>query len=241
MRRYDAVFFDMGHTLVEFVQTPDARASALRPFGLTASADDLAVAMDEAVSTAVATLDGDPAPTVDGGAYTDWWSGIYRQALRRAGFAGDEEGAVQAMWDQWLYETWRLYPDVPGLLDRLAESGYAVGIISNWPPTLDATCRRLGLTERCPLIVCSALVGWEKPDPRIFRAALDRAGVVAGRAVHVGDNYESDVVGARSVGMDAVHLVRPGLPEAGGASYPDPPPDGVTRLSSLDELHALID
>jgi FMN phosphatase YigB (HAD superfamily) len=52
-------------------------------------------------------------------------------------------------------------------------------------------------------------VGVEKPDPRIFRIALERAQVEPDDAVYVGDLYSVDVIGARAVGMDAV-LLDPG-------------------------------
>ena len=58
----------------------------------------------------------------------------------------------------------------------------------------------------------SALVGVEKPDPAIFRAALDALGVAPAEALYVGDLYEVDVVGARAAGMPAalLGLVLPG-------------------------------
>ena len=52
-------------------------------------------------------------------------------------------------------------------------------------------------------------MGVEKPDPRIFRIALERAGVAATEAVYVGDLYSIDVVGARAAGLSAI-LMDPG-------------------------------
>jgi putative hydrolase of the HAD superfamily len=58
------------------------------------------------------------------------------------------------------------------------------------------------------LIVTSALVGYEKPDPRTYRAALEPLEIDPERAIHVGDQPKSDVVGALGVGMGAVLLDR---------------------------------
>jgi putative hydrolase of the HAD superfamily len=55
-------------------------------------------------------------------------------------------------------------------------------------------------------IVDSALIGAEKPDPRIFAAALQAAGSPAERAVHVGDSVWFDVEGAVAAGVRAVHF-----------------------------------
>ena len=50
-------------------------------------------------------------------------------------------------------------------------------------------------------------VGWRKPDPRIFGSALDRLGVAAGDAVHVGDRLDADVGGAAAAGITTVQAL----------------------------------
>ena len=57
-------------------------------------------------------------------------------------------------------------------------------------------------------IIDSGAVGVAKPDPRIFEMALTLAGTTAERAIHVGDAYQYDVLGARAAGIDPV-LVDP--------------------------------
>ncbi|GAA1344934.1 hypothetical protein GCM10009635_61820 [Actinocatenispora thailandica] len=54
-------------------------------------------------------------------------------------------------------------------------------------------------------VLDSAIVGFDKPDPRLFRAALDRVRVDAAHAVHVGDTVPADVRGAQAAGIRAVH------------------------------------
>ena len=79
-------------------------------------------------------------------------------------------------------------------------------------------------------MLASEQIGWAKPDARIFRAALERTGVDAYRAIHVGDNYNKDVLGAVAAGIDAVLLDR-----AGGEAVHDP------TIRSLDELLVLLE
>jgi putative hydrolase of the HAD superfamily len=55
-------------------------------------------------------------------------------------------------------------------------------------------------------VIDSALVGFEKPDPRIFATALTRTASDPARTVHVGDVYAADVLGARAAGLPAVLL-----------------------------------
>jgi putative hydrolase of the HAD superfamily len=88
----------------------------------------------------------------------------------------------------------------------------------------------LGLTPYLDHVVVSAVVGWEKPHPRIFESALELAGIPAAQALHIGDNYQQDVLGAQQAGIYAVWLRRQG---AHAADCP--------VVSSLRELPAIID
>jgi putative hydrolase of the HAD superfamily len=88
----------------------------------------------------------------------------------------------------------------------------------------------MGLTSLLEVMVISEEVGIKKPDPRIFRMALDRLGVDASEAVFVGDNLELDIAGARGVGMRALWL-NPDGKEV---------PAGVEMVGSLGEILALI-
>ena len=65
---------------------------------------------------------------------------------------------------------------------------------------------QFGLAPFFQTIVDSTEEGIEKPDPGIFRVALDRAGARAETTLHVGDLYHVDVVGARSAGLKGALL-----------------------------------
>jgi len=123
-----------------------------------------------------------------------------------------------------------LYPDVEPLLGRLKSAGYSLALISNAPPDTPKVVEALGLTRFLENVVISGVVGYSKPHPEIFRIALRRAGVEPSQAIHVGDLYESDVVGARNAGLEGVLIDRDGA----GAEYECP------RIRALDELYAYI-
>ncbi|SHH96991.1 putative hydrolase of the HAD superfamily [Sporobacter termitidis DSM 10068] len=103
---------------------------------------------------------------------------------------------------------WRPVPGAHELLRRLKGQGVGLGLISNW----DHTCRRVladnGLDALLDVTVVSSEVGIEKPNPEIFRMALETAGVRAEEAMYVGDNYYDDVVGAGGVGIKCL-LIAP--------------------------------
>ena len=105
-----------------------------------------------------------------------------------------------------------LYDDVVPTLQHLRDAGFKLAIVSNWDTPLDPLTERLGVAEYFDAIVAShdTRVRSEKPDPHIFNYALAAVGVSAAEAVHVGDTYEADIVGARTVGIRPVLLDRDG-------------------------------
>jgi len=141
----------------------------------------------------------------------------FRHALLSRAGAGSAADAVAAAGAALSAENvranlWSAVPaGVPGALDALRASGRRLVIVSNADGRLRALLRRLGLEARLDLVLDSAEVGFEKPDPRIFRAALERSGADPARTVHVGDMYEIDVVGARAAGLRAVLVDPAGL------------------------------
>lgn len=90
------------------------------------------------------------------------------------------------------------------LLDTLRERGLKLGLVSNAidpPDLLHRDLAELGVAQRLDVAVFSSEIGRRKPDPSIFRHALDRLGVEPERAVMVGDKVAIDVAGAAALGM----------------------------------------
>jgi len=91
-------------------------------------------------------------------------------------------------------------------LDRLRSAGYRLGVVSNSDGRAEEGLEAAGLRGYFEVVIDSQLVGFEKPDPRIFEAALRRMALAPEEAIYVGDIYEVDVVGARRARMDVVLL-----------------------------------
>jgi putative hydrolase of the HAD superfamily len=100
-------------------------------------------------------------------------------------------------------------PAAPAALAAAREAGLVTGVISNSNGSIASLLESLGFLPYLDFVLDSGVVGVEKPDPRIFRLALERAGVAPDAAVFVGDLYSIDVLGARAVGMSAI-LLDPG-------------------------------
>lgn len=111
-------------------------------------------------------------------------------------------------------------------LARLRAAGLRLGIVSNSDGRVDQALSAAGLREFFDVVIDSSVFGAEKPDPAIFRAALEALEVAPEEALYVGDLYDVDVLGARAAGMDAVLLT------AGGAGRGLP----CRTAASIDEL-----
>jgi putative hydrolase of the HAD superfamily len=125
------------------------------------------------------------------------------------------------------HNLWEVVPDDVGpALDRLSSAGLKLVVVSNANGVLHRLFDRVGLTRYFHCICDSFVDGVEKPDPRFFRIAVDRAGADPASTMHVGDLYHVDVLGARAAGLQAMLIDPLGLYEG----Y------DVERVRTLDEL-----
>lgn len=95
----------------------------------------------------------------------------------------------------------RAEPETGAVIRSLHDLGYTVGVISNADGRIASFLNHAGLAPLLDFIIDSAVVGVAKPDPGIFQLACLAAGVAPEQAVHVGDVFEIDVVGARRAGV----------------------------------------
>lgn len=107
-------------------------------------------------------------------------------------------------------------------LDELKEK-YRLGLISNFDhtPTAIALLEKFGIKDYFDTIIISVDAGWRKPKAAIFKQALDFMKLEPEDAIFIGDNYNADVVGAKSVGMDAVWINKNKEEAIAGAVKPD--------------------
>lgn len=127
---------------------------------------------------------------------------------------------------------WTLFEDVLPGFKQLQQLGYRIAAISNMPMPGEQMCAEIGLTGHVEFGVTSGDVGAEKPDPRIFNAALEKAKVDPSWAVMVGDSISSDLRAAEAVGMNAILMDR----------YDNHPShEGHPRATDVYEVVKLLD
>lgn len=97
-----------------------------------------------------------------------------------------------------------LRPGAHEVLDCLRQAGQKVALVSNTPPTSHGILDRLDLRRRFDAVVFSCDVGFLKPDPRIFRHALEKLGEAAEASVIVGDKIRTDILGGAILGMMSI-------------------------------------
>lgn len=153
-----------------------------------------------------------------------------KTVLAEAGVNATEELILKIMGRlQQLYSsmTFVIFDDVLSTLKMLKEKNLTLGLLTNLNSDIDSICQKLGVKPYLDFTVTSTEAGADKPQPPIFRLALERARVDAAEAVHVGDQYKLDVVGAREVGIKPLLIDRADV-------YPEV--NDCPRIRSLTEV-----
>jgi HAD superfamily hydrolase (TIGR01509 family) len=157
-----------------------------------------------------------------------WWM-FYSQLLAEIGLHDDAlchqlVASIRdsANWDQIL----------PGTRDQLQQIGarYQIGVISNADGRIEDVLRRCHIADCFRTITDSALAGYEKPHPKIFRQALKSLNAAPEESLYVGDVFSVDYLGATGAGMQAILMDVPG-------AYRD---KGLPRVESLVELRSAL-
>jgi putative hydrolase of the HAD superfamily len=203
-----AVFFDAGNTLVRMNYA--VIGQALARHGVAA---DVA-ALQQAEWRARVRLDAAMASSGTVGTEAPATGDLYLELILDE--LGARQPAVVAALAAWrrAYNPpvgiWNVAdPEAEPALRVARGAGLRTAVISNSNGSVRSILDDLGLGSHLDFVIDSSEVGVEKPDARIFRLALERAGVEPAAAAYVGDLYSVDVRGARGAGLRAV-LLDPG-------------------------------
>ena len=231
----EAVFFDVGHTII--FPSPSIGET------YAAVADDYGISVDPEAANKRFLHAWKARKTREGLFYgcthedaLMFWEKIVGDVLREH---RDGERYTPAVTRD-LYERfsrggqWRVDPAFRPLAERLRRRGVKIAFVSNWDLRLRRVLSELELIDCADALAISAEVAAEKPDPRLFQYALDQIGVTPEATLHVGDTWDEDVEGARSLGMMTAWL------KAGDLPCP-PSCDGTLVLAELKQVGDLFD
>lgn len=216
-RRVEWVFFDLGGTLLDYVD-PVRWAECAAAAGLVLEPEHLAHTYEEV------ERESDAAVVPYG--YREFWRGV----LGRASAAAVTEAALDRFYQAEVENPVqpRLFSDTLRCLSELRADRRRLGIISN-SRSMESVrwhLRDTGIEGYFSWVISSGTEGVEKPDSRIFQIAVERARTRPGASVHVGDQPGRDARAATRAGLHGVWLHR------GGTGFGEDPPE-ITSLTEL--------
>lgn len=209
------VFFDVGETLIR--PWPSFAGAIVE----ICAGEGVELSEEEAHAVADARLRKflDFVRELEGGSFSDdpkrsrgFWTKFYQGFLGELGM--DEQLAFHlsaVIYDEMTQpHRYRVFDDAAPLMELLAGRGIKMAVVSNWEAFLDDMLDGLGIGHHFEVRAISGIEGIEKPNPEIFRRALDRAGADPSTVVHIGDDPRSDAEPAAGLGMGAIIIDRRG-------------------------------
>jgi len=161
-----------------------------------------------------------------------WWKDLVRRVFEPW---GSFERFDECFSDLFRYfsrpDSWSLFPEAVETLSALRGQGLILAVISNFDSRLFGILDGLGIDSWFHSIFISSRVGYAKPAPEIFRAALELYRLKAAETLHIGDSPEKDAAGANNAGLTGVLLDRNGRSRM----------DSLLRVRDLREILTLVE
>jgi putative hydrolase of the HAD superfamily len=210
MGRIRAIVFDVGGTLIYPADPVGETYSRLaRAHGGKLPPEATTTAFREAMKSSSPRTKG--TIPCDGNDRA-WWKQVVTRSMHENAFA--DPAAFDAFFEEvYLYfgkpEAWGIYPEVLEVLEALRDRAVDLIVLSNWDARLHAVLDGSGLGEYLPQRFISAELGWEKPDPAIYRHVTEILRLQPTALLSVGDDSRNDVEGPRKAGWQAMQIERP--------------------------------
>ncbi len=209
---FKAIFFDAAGTLIKTAKpVGESYALLAKKYGMEVSPKELRERFRVCFSSAPPlAFPGTEAKEIKA-LERQWWKDLVRRIFEPYGRFAHFDDYFSELFSYFSRPgAWSLYPETVETLSALSERGLVLDVISNFDSRLFAILEGLGIASRFDSVVLSSQVGYAKPAPEIFRAALGRHRLKAEEAVHVGDSPDKDAAGANSAGLTGVLLDRNG-------------------------------
>lgn len=228
-----AIFFDAAGTLFKSTRpVGESYALLAKNYGIDVSPEEIRERFRSCFSSAPPlAFPGAQASEIKA-LERQWWKELVKRIFEPYGRFVHFENYFSELFSYFSKpDSWSLFSETAETLAALRERGFILQVISNFDSRLFAILDGLGIVSQFDSVVISSQVGYAKPAPEIFQAALGLNRLKAEEALHVGDSPDKDAAGASGAGLTGVLLDRNG--RAVLNSFP--------RIRSLKEILALID
>jgi putative hydrolase of the HAD superfamily len=140
-----------------------------------------------------------------------WWKDVVHRVFTDVGMVENFNEFFERVYDEFRdSQGWILFPETLGVLKQLKGLGLKLGIISNFDTRIYSVLDSLEIRPFFDAVTISSETGFSKPDPEIFRLAVEALGLPPPAALMVGDNPEDDVESAIRAGLAAILIDRRG-------------------------------
>ena len=209
MPKVRAIIFDVGGTLIcPAKPVGETYAAFAYHYGEKLAAEATTTAFFAAFHACPREKDGVPSNGDD----RAWWKQVVRRSLPGEVFADPKNFDLffEAVYFHYAKpEAWEVYPEVMEVLEALRDYDVELAVLSNWDNRLHPVLDGHGIGEFLPRRFISTELGWEKPDPAIYRHVAEQLRHPAGSLLSVGDHARNDVEAPRKAGWQALQIERP--------------------------------
>jgi putative hydrolase of the HAD superfamily len=210
MARIRAVVFDVGGTLI-YPADPvgETYAKFARKYGVKLSPEATETAFREAFRSCSPRAKG--AVPRDGNDRA-WWKQVVAKSTIDKAFP--DPAAFETFFED-VYQffakpdAWGIYPEVLEVLEELRDRELDLCVLSNWDARLHTVLDGSSLGEYLSNRFISAELGWEKPDPAIYRHVVESLRIKPEAILSVGDDAKNDIEGPKRAGWQAIQIERP--------------------------------
>lgn len=228
-----AIFFDAAGTLIKTARpVGESYAAVAQKYGLSVPSEEITKRFRVCFSSAPPlAFPGAPAENLEK-LEREWWKEVVRRIFEPWETFDRFDAYFSELFTYFsTAEAWSLYPEVASVLSDLRKRPLVLEVISNFDSRLLGILAGLGIASCFHSIVVSSRIGFAKPAPEIFHAALRLHRLKAVETLHVGDSPDKDAAGAASAGLRGVLLDRNGKAAS----------DFLPSIRSLNELLPLVD
>jgi putative hydrolase of the HAD superfamily len=227
-----AIFFDAADTLFYINDgLGNVYSSVAAKYGSTPDPKLVKAAFSNAFHSAPPLVFGRLSPEERRISEKKWWYRVVEDVFQEVGMFDSFDSYFDELFEVFRHDAWKLFPETHGVLTSLEKRGFKLGLISNFDTRVYDVCQALGIYKYFKSFVISSEAGFAKPSPKIFEIALNEQGVLAEESIHIGDSIEHDILGAKTLGINAVLLDREGKHKHR---------DGISKIKDLRGVFQIL-